>query len=103
MLIPNLKRLINRVQKHLILGEEELENNKISFKDLRTNTEQETLTLQELKNKLSKLYKLIMANFFSASQEEQQEILLPFGKDSGLLLGFLAIAVIVGRDFYFFQ
>ena len=40
----------------LILGEEELENNKISFKDLRTNTEQETLTLQELKNKLSKLF-----------------------------------------------
>ena len=40
----------------LILGEEELKNNKISFKDLRTNTEQETLTLQELKNKLSKLF-----------------------------------------------
>ena len=40
----------------LILGDEELENNKISFKDLRTNTEQETLTLQELKNKLSKLF-----------------------------------------------
>ena len=40
----------------LILGEEELENNKISLKDLRTNTEQETLTLQELKNKLSKLF-----------------------------------------------
>ena len=40
----------------LILGEEELKNNKISFKDLRTDTEQETLTLQELKNKLSKLF-----------------------------------------------
>jgi len=40
----------------LILGDEELKNNKISFKDLRTNTEQETLTLQELKNKLSKLF-----------------------------------------------
>jgi histidyl-tRNA synthetase len=38
------------------LGDEELKNNKISFKDLRTNTEQETLTLQELKNKLSKLF-----------------------------------------------
>lgn len=40
----------------LILGEEELKNNKISFKDLRTDKEQETLTLQELKNKLSKLF-----------------------------------------------
>ena len=40
----------------LILGDEELKNNKISFKDLRNNTEQETLTLQELKNKLSKLF-----------------------------------------------
>ena len=40
----------------LILGDKELKNNKISFKDLRTNTEQETLTLQELKNKLSKLF-----------------------------------------------
>ena len=43
-----------------------------------------------------------MANFFSASQEEQQEILLTFWQRFKLLIigAFLAIAVIiVGRDF----
>ena len=43
-----------------------------------------------------------MANFFSASQEEQQEILLTFWQRFKVLIigAFLAIAVIiVGRDF----
>ncbi len=40
----------------LILGEEELEENKISFKDLRTKSEQEILTFQDLLSKLKQIY-----------------------------------------------
>jgi len=36
----------------LILGEEELDSKKISFKDLRTKSNQESLTFDELINKL---------------------------------------------------
>ena len=39
----------------LILGEEELENKKISFKDLRTQSNQEKLTLEQLIKKIKKL------------------------------------------------
>lgn len=40
----------------LILGEEELEENKISFKDLRTKSDQEILTFQDLLSKLKQIY-----------------------------------------------
>ena len=40
----------------LILGEEELEENKISFKDLRTKSDQEILTFQDLLSKFKQIY-----------------------------------------------
>jgi histidyl-tRNA synthetase len=40
----------------LILGEEELEENKISFKDLRAKSDQEILTFQDLLSKLKQIY-----------------------------------------------
>lgn len=40
----------------LILGEEELENNKISFKDLRIKSDQESLTFMDLLSKLKQIY-----------------------------------------------
>ena len=40
----------------LILGEEELEENKISFKDLRAKSDQEILTFQDLLSKLNQIY-----------------------------------------------
>ena len=41
----------------LILGEDELNNDKISYKDLRTKSDQESLTFQDLLIKLKQLYK----------------------------------------------
>ena len=40
----------------LILGEEELEENKISFKDLRAKSDQEIFTFQDLLSKLKQIY-----------------------------------------------
>ena len=40
----------------LILGEEELVENKISFKDLRAKSDQEILTFQDLLSKLKQIY-----------------------------------------------
>ena len=40
----------------LILGEEELEENTISFKDLRAKSDQEILTFQDLLSKLKQIY-----------------------------------------------
>ena len=41
----------------LILGDDELKNNTISLKDLRSNSDQETLSYEDLEKRIKKIYK----------------------------------------------